>query len=587
MTATATATPTIAARAARSSESVRVRSKLAGRLFEDLMALDPVVRGGFVRGLGERDMAQLLRVADHEGGTPYVLWADDPCGFVELVLGETTWSKQREVLASVPTYTRTFVPASHGVGKTHLAARVAAWAVVTTPPGTALTVTTAPRMRQVTHLIWPHIRSAVNAAGLPGEVGVAQWKIADKRGLEHRVAYGFSAPDHDESAVQGIHAAGRLVCIVDEAGGIARLIGDAMYGMLTGDDAHMLAIGNPATDDEDTWFEEICTSGEPDVNVVRISALGSPNLTGEKLGPCRACPPEKGLHTPGKHLVKPAWVDEAIRSQGEDSAYVVARVHAQFPHGVTEKAIPYSWVELALEVDEPDGEGYVRLDSLGLNTERDPWKVKRGAWVRLGVDVAADGGDELVIARCVGDLITVRHHSSGPANAESAHVAGKVLEEILAAEALAKALGSDARITVKIDANGLGWGTAGTLKAWASELVHGAAINAVKVSENPAFPAEGASMRPHRKRDEMWLAGRDRLTPGPGRTPGSLRLRVDGRTAKQLAAPNKTTNSSGFTVIESKESMRKRGIDSPDRAEGVLLAIYEPPLIEYGARLIV
>jgi hypothetical protein len=37
--------------------------------------------------------------------------------------------------------------------------------------------------------------------------------------------------------------------------------------------------------------------------------------------------------------------------------------------------------------------------------------VKRGAWVRLGVDIASDGGDEFVISRAVGDLVTIEHIS--------------------------------------------------------------------------------------------------------------------------------------------------------------------------------
>jgi hypothetical protein len=55
-----------------------------------------------------------------------------------------------------------------------------------------------------------------------------------------------------------------------------------------------------------------------------------------------------------------------------------------------------------------------------------------------------------------------------------------------------------------------------------------------------------------------------------------LRLRVDRRTQAQLSSPMMGTNSGGMTVIESKSSMKSRGLPSPDRAEALLLAPYEP-----------
>jgi hypothetical protein len=93
--------------------------------------------------------------------------------------------------------------------------------------------------------------------------------------------------------------------------------------------------------------------------------------------------------------------------------------------------------------------------------------VKRGAWVRLGVDVAADGGDEFAIYRVGGDMVHHRHHSSGAVNANAVDVAERVLEEINRAEKLAAALGSKAAVRVKVDTIGVGWGVVGMLQRWA------------------------------------------------------------------------------------------------------------------------
>jgi hypothetical protein len=374
--------------------------------------------------------------------------------------------------------------------------------------------------------------------------------------------------------VQGIHAP-RLFIVVDEAGGIARTIGKAMRGLLTGSDTRMLAIGNPATDDENTWFEELCNGA--DVVTVPISAYDAPEQSGEYSPPCRTCPVEMPEHTVGSHLVDQSWIREAIEDHGEDSNFVKAKVHAKFPKGGKSKAIPGDWVDLCWECEEPTGPGYVRVTDL-VASDPEPHLVQMGAWVRLGVDVAAGGGDEFVISRAIGDLVTMRHTSSGAANTNSVDVAGKVLEQIRQAELVRAALGTKAKIRVKVDAIGVGWGVSSTLIAWGTEGLHDAEIVPVVVSEDTYRDDEKSTLRAYRKRDELWLTGRALMQPRSDTGRGALRLRVDRRTAAQLSAPTYGTNSGGRTVIESKDHLKARGINSPDRAEALLLAVYEPNL---------
>jgi hypothetical protein len=564
---------------ATAGRSPGVKSPMAKRMFEDLMGVDPLIRREFLTGISERDRLAVLRHALKERGTPYALYVDDPVGFTEDVLGESTWSKQRSVLVALTTAKRVAVPSAFGTGKTHIAARAALWRSLVHPPGTSLTVTTATRLRQVQRQLWPHIRTAVAKANLPLVADMTQLKAFTAEGTEIVVAYGFSAPPHDEAAVQGIHAP-RLFIVVDEAGGISRVIGKAMRGLLTGDDTRMLAIGNPPTDDEGSWFEGFC--GHPKATMIRISAYDSPQITGEVTDWCRTCPKEVGRHRLATHITDREWIEETVEEYGPDAPFVIAKVHAKFPRGGSTRIIPADWVEIAHEQPEPDGPGYVKLDSLDLEEETDGWLVKPGAWVRLGVDVAADGGDELVISRVIGDLVTNQHISSGSTNANAMDVAGKVLKEILKAQLVRAKLGTRAPVRVKVDGIGVGWGVAGVLEAWRAEGVHDAEIVAVKVSENTGRNDEGAVMRPARKRDEMWLAGRHLVAPRKGLPdqvqiqPGQLRLRVDTRTLAQLSAPTYGTNGSGLTVVEGKPSMKARGVSSPDRAEAVLLAVYEP-----------
>jgi len=561
-----------AATAVRERERVRAASSEAARLYANLKAAPLRVRREFMRCLSADDWVQVLDVAARQDGTPYALWADDPAGFVTDVLGETTWSKPRQILAAIPHHAKIAVPSCYASGKTWSAARAALWMAYTRPPGTVKVVTVAPTWRQVVRLLWAEIRFAHARAGLPGTVDMAQLKLPGPTGNDEVVAYGLSAAPWNETAVQGIHAP-HLLLIVDEAGGISHVIGRNFRGMTSTEGSRMLAIGNPPSDEEGSWFEGLCARTD-EALVIPISAYDTPALSGEAAPLCRTCT-GGAPHPVTQHLVTAEWVRETIDEHGKDSSYVQSKVFARFPRGGPSRVLPASWVDAAAEADEPEGDGWVELAALGLPGEADRWRVRRGAWVRLGVDVAADGGDEVVVARCVGDLLQVRHVSSGSANANAVDVAGVVLEEIRGAERLARVLDSPAPVRVKVDGIGVGWGVSSILRAWGSEGLHHAEVIPVIVSEGTDREPDGATLRPYRKRDEMWLAMRSLLQPGPDGGQ-RVRLRVDSKTLAQLRAPTLGTSSTGHAVVESKKSLRQRGLPSPDRAEAVLLACYEP-----------
>lgn len=544
------------------------------------MDADNAARRDVFAELSMAEWTILLKESEREFGTMYGLFARDPVGFVEVVLGETLWSKQREMLTALLDHRRVAVPSGFGTGKTHLAARAVAFWCCTNPVGVGLAVTIATRMRQVQRQLWPHVRRLHARARLPGECDMTQWRMPDLHDVDTVAAYGFTAPDHDEAAMQGIHA-GRLLLVADEAGGLGQVVGRSTRNLLTGD-ARMLAIGNPASDDEQSWFESLCDAGadpdRPDDVTIRIRALDAPSITGEEAGTCRECPPAVAAHSLAIHLVDQEWIDDAVLDYGEDDPYVIAKVHAQFPKGATNRVIPSLWVQRAAQVPDPEtDEEWVRPCDLGITGETRTETVRRGAWVRLGVDVAADGGDEFVIARSVGDLITMEHASAGQENANAVTVAGVVLRHILRAQALAKALGSSLPVRVKVDGIGVGWALTSTLAAWKSEGIHDAEIVAVVVSERPDREPDAVAQRPLNKRAEMWLTTRSLLTPGPDGSPGGLRLgALDDRTLAQFSAPRLETNSGGFAYIEPKKHMKGRGVRSPDRAEAALLASYEP-----------
>lgn len=544
-------------------------------------------RHAFKHDISARERPYVMREVERATGSMYGLWHDTPSGFIEDVLGESIWGKQREIVDAVPFHKRIAVPAGFGVGKTWIAGRLVAWAGAVNAPGTMVIVTTATRFRQVRNQLWPHIRKTVARAGLPGYCDTTQWKMPDQWGNDVLVAYGFTAPENDEAAMQGIHGTPKLLIVVDEAGGIARMIGNGTNNLLTGD-ARMLAIGNPAMDDPRSWFEGLCEEGEdpeePTTITIPIATFDSPAITRERVPYCNDCPDGVPPHSLAIHLPDQEWVDRTIREYGPDHPYVIAKVHAKFPKGGGGLTIPVTWVEAAQTSDDPTGPGWHRICDLGIEKETATHTVKEGAWVRLGVDVAADGGDEFVISRIVGDVIETRFHSSGAINDDQVLLAEKVLEEIKAAQLLADALRSPHDVRVKVDQNGIGHGVVSMLKRWADTGRHQAQIVGVMVSESPEQDDPGAQMRPYRKRDEMWLATRGLLQPDPSTGLGRLRLRVDRQTGIQLSTPRLGSNSAGYSVVESKKAMKQRGMKSPDRADAALLTVYEPEPINQPRR---
>lgn len=516
---------------------------------EALLKATPTERSSIYATLTDDERKYINRLLDAHLHNPFLIYEENPVGFIQDGLGETLWSKQKEIVISVRDNKRTAVPACHAPGKSHIAARIIAWWVAVHPIGTAQVVTTATTFRQVKNILWPHIRKVQKKSNLGGEVSQVEWKIDGEL-----VAFGFSPADTDETAVQGIHAP-HLLVVVDEAGGLSQTLGTALESLMTGGHTRLLLLGNPPTDTEDSWFERACNSDL--YNVIPIGAYSTPNFTGEESGICRSCPASVATHKVAEHLVDETWVRDVINEFGEESAFVEARVHARFPRMAGNKAIPYGWLEKAVENEKP-------LD---------------GNYIRLGVDIAADGGDEFVIAWADGFKGTIRHRSSGKANANPVDVAGQILEHIRQAEEIHQQRQIKQAVVVKIDSIGLGWGVTGILKRWRDEQRHSSIIIGVNVAERAK-----ESGKFHNQRAEMWWNFRNLVQPlsSDSGVEQSITLDVDTKTLAQLSGPTYKSDSTGRIVIEAKKDMKRRGMASPDRAEAMLLAFYEPPGSHFG-----
>lgn len=504
----------------------------------------------------DADLDALIAMSRADHGTPYILWQDDPVGFCEDVLGDYLTPQQQALLRSTMDNRRTVVPASHAVGKSRTASRRLAHHMSCNPPGTVKAISTAPTHRQVRNVLWPHVHAAHKLGGLPGRLNQIEWVFDGQV-----YAYGFSPSKYDESAVQGIHADGSLLIVVDEAGGIAATLGRNLDSIMTGD-TYALAVGNPATDSEDSWFETIAQS--PLWHSIRIAAFDSPNFCpacqapvyehGKPCAQCGAptvwCPPQIA-----KNLVDWRWVEEIANEYGTDDPYYIARVLADFPRSATRRAIPPQWVDWVLL---PPGE--------------DDADMPQSGWQRLGVDVAGGGGDEMVVALADGWRISIPDGAiwSGVDSIDQVRNAERVLDFIRVAEARQSSIGyTDRPVRVKVDSSGIGAGTADILDRMRRDGLHGADIVRVNAAEQATNAARFVN-----RRAEMWWTMRELCRDK------TLRLAITQREAKQLTTPTYTDHThGGRTLIESKADLKRRGHTSPDRADAIIMAVYEPVTI--------
>lgn len=480
----------------------------------------------------------------------------DPGAFVRERLREYVWSKQVAILESVRDHRRTAVPSCHGVGKSRIASRAAAWWLETHPIGSAFVLTTAPTTPQVKAVLWRYIRLMHANAGLSGRVNQTEWygDVLTETGdatVEQLLAFGRKPADMNPSAFQGIHARYVLV-ILDEACGIVDGIYNAATGIASNDDSRILAIGNP--DDPTSRFERICRPNSG-WNVVPISAFDSPNFTGEP------CPPDVAAE-----LVGPAYVEDAKRDWGEESPEYKSKVLGEFPESREDALIPLKWIRAAQARWRESGgwEAAVALERARLADIEAARSLRRKGDSavlvpdpiehELGNDVGG-GHDKSTTYERLGDWARLHREHSSP-------------DTMVTTGYIAQALDDTGATCARVDVIGIGHGVVDRGKELGKPFI---GVN-VASAPDPQFSNRFANLRA-----QYYWGLRQRFQDG-----AIVLDPADEVLAAQLSSMRYFVNSSGKTQIESKAEMKKRGLPSPDRADALMLA-YAPVKPSYHA----
>lgn len=280
-----------------------------------------------------------------------------PLWFIEEILGNHLWAKQKHVAQAVAKYKRTTVRSCHGAGKTFVAANTALWFLLAHPD--SIVITTAPTFRQVEDVLWREIRQLWNrckwAEMFGGTLLNTRLELSDKW-----YATGVSTDEPDK--LQGVHAPHILV-IVDEAAGIEEGIFLAVEGIISSEGAKLLLIGNP-TALSGTFYNSF---RDPAYKTVHIAATDVPNV-------------KQGKNIiPG--LVSREWVNDMKRQWGEDNPIYQARVLGEFPEQGTDTLIPLNKIEAAAQrtiVPDEDELMAIGADVARFGTDKTVFVARRG-----------------------------------------------------------------------------------------------------------------------------------------------------------------------------------------------------------------
>jgi len=467
----------------------------------------------------------LLSKRRAEAASPWSAYIDDPVGFCTEILGESLWSKQKEILESVRDHRRVAVHSAHECSKSFTAARLVAWWLSTGKFGESFALTTAPSAPQVKTILWRELARAYRAGRLPGRLNQTEWmmdptwaRYNSNRQVpyEEIVAFGRKPSDYDPHAFQGIHAR-RVLIVLDEACGIPEPLWQAVGSLAANDRSRVLAIGNP--DISSSYFAQVC---KPDSgwHVIHVDGLLSPNFTDEADDL-----PDEVL----EQLLGQTYVDELISDVGEESAVYQSKVRGKFSQDDPQGVVPLSFVRLCqIEKDWPKGSNLP---------------------VELGMDVGA-GGDQTVIRERRG-VHAGRSWSSLTPNWSDAVV--KMLDAIDLVQPT----------KAKIDVAGIGWGVVGRLQELKSEGRHNCEIVPINVGSASSDPARFPKLR-----DQIWWEVGRELS----RDKAWDLTAVDEKTVAQLIAPNYQRDTASRIKVEQKSETKKRIRRSPDDADALLLA---------------
>ncbi len=486
-------------------------------------------------------LSNLLTIDDVD----YQIYTGNPQGFIKDVLNITMWSKQEEIIRSVPDNRFTVVESGHGIGKSLGVAALTCW-WLTTYEEEAVVITLAPTHKQVASIMWRYIRHLGRKSRLPGIIfETPRWDIAPNRygeGLSPR-----KASKEDMATLQGYHSKNLLV-IMDEAAGLPRLVFEGVVSLCVGENNRVIAIGNPI--EKSGPFYEAANSKT--WHHIRISCLEHPNVVQNK------------EIIPG--AVSRIWVEDMIRDHCnpyKDPNFAIEVTNAMSDIELEGVCPPgaFVWNRViyvpngvfeAKVLGRPPDEASDQLIALSWVEAAKQWDYLSEGERILGLDPARYGGDYATMALRQGNKVHWVKRKRPITSDPSGELAG----------------------WLKVEMDRLGYGCWGFI----DEIGIGAGVldSAKRVGLNVRGVSFSKRARQNRRfantRAELWWRVREKLQKH------ELGLPDDDMLAGDLTAPKFSYDDLGRILIEDKDDIRKRIGRSTDSGDALALTFAVPSL---------
>lgn len=421
---------------------------------------------------------------------------------------------QQEALMDLAENPKVAIKSGQGVGKTGMEAVALLWFLTCFPYPRV--VATAPTKQQLHDVLWSEVSKWQERSPLLREVLKWTKTYIYMKGHEKRwfaTARTATKPEN----MQGFHE-DNMLFIIDEASGVADPIMEAILGTLSGGNNKLLMCGNP-TKTTGTFYDAFYSS--------------------RWMYKCHTVSSEESPRT-SKDNIK-ALIDRF----GYDSNVVRVRVRGLFPKQEDDVFISLQLLEDAVKLE---------IDVEDLEDKQPPDRID------IGVDVARFGDDNTAIAQKIGMEIPpllIRHGQDTMRTVGDVVRIYKDLMECYPAY--------EDYVYVKIDDTGVGGGVSDRLK----EVKEEEGLDRMLV-----IPVNFAKKAPKAKSARfyddivtwMWATVRDLMEAKEVKLPDDSVLVGEFSTRKYHFLSN------GKQRLESKDDLKKRGLNSPDRADAVALA---------------
>jgi phage terminase large subunit len=281
-----------------------------------------------------------MQAPDLPGAPAFAEYRHEPVRFAQEVLGVESATRRSDgspyqwhILEAVRDHERVAIRSGHGTGKTTSLGILALWWLLTRPDSKVVVV--APQFaRQVRGVVFAAIRQLARRARTALPVELQAGRVVVEGFGEEWAVLGMPATEPDR--IEGIHAEGGVLLLMDETKGIGQDVYDALQGALTGGDDSRLVVASTPGAPQGPFFRA-CNDGEGWWKQIHLSSEDSSR-------------------------VNPKWVEGRAREWGVESALYQMRVRGEFADAGEGQLFSFALVEKAQAADVAPGETTLGVD---------------------------------------------------------------------------------------------------------------------------------------------------------------------------------------------------------------------------------